>query len=496
MATPIGLYQSVSKHQLIALFITAFLIRAFVFYGYIREGERYKQADSVDYHVSTLCMSYGFGMYRPDTGEPTFWRTPGYPIFLMPFYKLWSPTGTQFSDAAPAQQAAIWVQIIACSFIPIILLYLALLLTSNLLIAYVTAWISVFHLGLVLVCTYLLTEGIALIPFYLFLCYFYRSFKGILEPPTHTIPWSNLICAASMLAIYTWMRPMGQYVAIVGSFILLLFSSDIWRIKGKKIMLFLSIFFLLISPWYIRNYQLTGNFFFCPMFGAYLNSFCAPRIVSAVNNVELLQAWKELGYKAEMRYRQVKPLYQRMGLHIPKEFACGDLAWPIFLSHPWLALYDWMREVFKTLFDPYASQLVAFVQGCFFYDPLIEYLSEKIADCAYKTPMSLGMRLVVYAEFIYMILLWIGLFAGFILYMLMPLIRRFHIDADKKHLFSLWITVTPMIAAVVFMTGGFGYARLRLPIEPLLIILSLTFWYHIMVWYNHKKSTVHHTRGV
>lgn len=495
MATPIGLYQSVSKNQLIALFATAFLVRAFVFYGYIREGERYKQADSFDYHASTLCMSYGFGMYRTDTGEPTFWRTPGYPIFLMPFYKLWTPTGPQFSDAAPAQQAAIWAQIVTCSCIPIILLYLALLLTGNLLIAYVTAWISVFHLGLVLVCTYLLTEGIALVPFYLFLYYFYRSFKGIFATPPSITRWQDIIIAACMLVLYTWMRPMGQYVAIVSSLIMLLFSSDRWRMKGKKIVLFLSIFFIGISPWYIRNYQLTGSWFFCPMFGAYLNSFCAPRIASTVHNVELLQAWKQLGYMAEMRYRQVKPLYQQMNLYMPKEFACGDIAWPIFLSHPWLAFYDWMREVCKTLFDPYASQLVAFVQGCFFYDPLIEYLSEKIADCAYKTPMSFSMRLVVYTEFIYMILLWIGLLAGFILYILMPLMRRFNTDTDKKHLFSLWITVTPMIAAAVFMTGGFGYARLRLPIEPLLIILSLTFWYHVIVWYKHTKA-IHHTHGV
>ncbi len=239
-------------------------------------------------------------------------------------------------------------------------------------------------------------------------------------------------------------------------------------------------FFLLISPWYIRNYQLTGRWFFCPMFGTYLNSFCAPRIVSSVNNVELLQAWKELGYVAEMRYRELKPMYQRIGMHLPKEYVCGEIAWPIFLGHPWLACYDWMREVFKTTFDLYSSQLVAFVQGCFFYDPLIEYLSEKIQECLYKTPMPLLMRFVVYLELIYALLLWTGLFAGFWIYMLMPCIRRFKVKSGLKEQFGLWISIIPMIAAVVFMTGGFGYARLRLPIEPLMIILSLTFWYWLL----------------
>jgi len=30
------------------------------------------------------------------------------------------------------------------------------------------------------------------------------------------------------------------------------------------------------------------------------------------------------------------------------------------------------------------------------------------------------------------------------------------------------------------MTGGFGYARLRLPVEALMIMLSLTTWYWIL----------------
>ncbi len=489
MLTTASFRKSVSKNQLIALFVVAFIVRSLTFYGYIREGERYKQADSVDYHNGAMCLSYGFGMSRPDTGEPMFWRTPGYPLYLMPFYKAFPPTSFKFSDASTAQQASIWFQIFLCSFIPILLLYLALALTQNLIIAYIAAWISVFHLGLVLTSTYLLTEGISLILFYLFLFYFYRGFKGIFHKDESHLQWpKQLIYAAIMLALYAWMRPMGQYVAVVCMLILLLFSCDNWKLKGKKVTLFMFTFFLLISPWYIRNYQLTGRWFFCPMFGAYLNSFCAPRIISSVKNVELLDAWKELGYIAEMRYRQLKPTYQRMGIHLPKEHVCGEIAWPIFLGHPGLAFYDWMREVFKTTFDLYSSQLVACVQGCFFYDPLIEYLSEKIQECLYKTPMPLFMRSLVYLELMYALLLWTGLFAGFWIYMLMPCMRRFKVDLAIKKQFGLWIIITPMIAAVVFMTGGFGYARLRLPIEPLMIILSLTFWCWVLKNSDKKNS--------
>ncbi len=479
------LYRSVSKNQLVALFVVAFIVRSLTFYGYIRDQEFYKQADSVDYHNSAICMSYGYGMYRPDTGEPTFWRTPGYPLYLVPFYKMYPTKSFAFSDAAAAQQASIWFQIFLCSFIPILLLYLALALTQTLLIAYITAWISVFHLGLILTSTYLLTEGISLIPFYLFLLYFYRSFKGLFQNGRVNYWPKQILLAALMLAIYTWMRPMGQYVAVVSALILLLFSSGIWKLKRKKIALFMLTFLVLISPWFIRNHQLTGRWFFCPMFGTYLNSFCAPRIVSTVNNMDLIDAWKQLGGAAEMRYRQLKPAHQRIGMHLPKEYVCGEIAWPIFLGHPLLAAYDWMREVVKTTFDLYSSQLVAFVQGCYFYDPIIEYLSEKVQHCLYKTPMPLSMRFIVYLELIYALVLWTGLLGGFWVYMLMPCMHRFNIGKDIKQQFALWMMITPMIAAVVFMTGGFGYARLRLPIEPLMIILSLTFWY----WFLNNNET-------
>lgn len=448
----------VPKHHIAIIFIAAFLIRAFTFYGFTSQQERYKQPDSNDYHIGTLCLSYGFGMCRPDTGEPHFWRTPGYSAYLVPFYRLFPPHGSQFGDAAQAQKASIWFAIMVSSLIPIILLYLALLLTQNSAIAYITAFIAVFHLGLVLTSGYLLTESIALTPFYLFLYYFYKSIK--------TGNYKLLRLAAFMLAIYTWIRPMGSYIAIVACIIMLLFLQGNLLFRCKRVALFICCFLLLLSPWYIRNYYYTGYWFFCPMFGAYLNSFCAPRIVSTIANIELLDAWKRLNSQAHVSYIQQKQHYfAQYGLYLPKEFVCGQIAWPIFLGHPVLATYDWMREVLKTTFDLYASQLVAFVQGCFFYDPLIEYLSVKVADCLYAVPIPLPMRIIAYIELLYAIWLWVGLLYGLMV-------------SNKQY--RLWWPSVLMCAATVFMTGGFGYARLRLPIEPLMIILSCMAWQNIL----------------
>src|SRR5258708_4439596 len=87
-------------------------------------------------------------------------------LFVVAFIiRLIGVTHGGFEENRTAQLVSIWVQIILASSIPIILFYLAYLLTSQSAIATALAWISVFHPGLVLASTYLLTEGLALIFF-------------------------------------------------------------------------------------------------------------------------------------------------------------------------------------------------------------------------------------------------------------------------------------------------------------------------------------------
>src|SRR5205807_276314 len=70
------------------------------------------------------------------------------------------------------------------------------------------------------------------------------------------------------------------------------------------------------------------------------------------------------------------------------ESECMHTAWPFIKNHPGYFIYDWMVEVIKTTFDLYASQLVAIAGNCYRWDPLVEYLDEKIKKCLYEQPMS------------------------------------------------------------------------------------------------------------
>jgi hypothetical protein len=468
------------------LTLTAFLIRGIIFFTYVQHAERYRQADSMDYHACALSMGLSKGMYHINTQKPIFWRVPGYPLYLSWFYRWFGITHAQFEKNAPAQKAAIWFQIVLCSFIPLMAFFLALLLTNSLSIAWIAAWIFVFHLGFILASCYLLTDALAMVFFFLFLLCFYASFniKGELKlKPAYMFLYT--IFAALNLAIYTWLRPNGEFIALLAAIILLLCKCS-WQRKFFKITIFLLTFFACISPWYIRNHNLTGKWFFCPMSGPYHLAFSAPKILRRVAQKPLDQCIKFLCYQAKQETDKQEEIFKTIAPHriVCKELVCSNIAYPWLVKYPHYFVCDWLREVCKTTFDLYSSQLVAFVSNSYTFDPIEEFLEEKIKLCIYKQQMPIFMRMICFLELLFSLLLWFGLLGGFFLFMCAELVKKIRNKSYLDQTTLLWIKTGLMIGGLLFMTGGFGYARLRLPAEALMIILSLTFW----DWFFEKQK--------
>lgn len=474
---------SVTRSNLFLLIIVTFIIRLISFECFIQFNERYKQADSMDYHNSTLGMATGRGMHRIDNNEPIFWRTPGYPAYLSFFYRLCGLHNAQFTSNKTAQHWAILIQILLDSFLPLIILLLAFLLTQSAIIAWISAWIIALHPGFILASCFLLTEGLALPFFFLFLLFFYRSFSENRKK----ISFGSLILAAIALAIVTWIRPMGEFVALVSIILLFLFDQTSIFVRCKKIALFIVVFAISIAPWYIRNHQLTGQWFFCPMLGTYLNAFISPRIIRDTHKIDLIKSHQLLQRQAAITAYKKQIELQLSGKKVSGNDACMSVAWPIICNYPGLALYYWIKEILKTTFDLYSCQLASIAANTFTWDPIEEFLWEKVSNCLYFQQMPLWMRIIAWIELIYMLLLWIGLLGGFILFWLFTLYKRFNVSDYFLNRGLLWLKVAPMAGAIICMTGGFGYARLRLPAEPLLIILSLTFWAIVFSSLNRKK---------
>ncbi len=471
-------YTLTLKHAFF-LYSAAFITRALVMIFLIQPNEYYKQADSTDYHNCAITMAIGNGMNRPDTHEPIFWRTPGYPSYLAAFYTYYGVNSADFSRNAPAQLASIWVQIALTSLIPLIAFSLAMTLTHIPLIAYALAAITIIHPGLVLASSYLLTEGLALIFFYLFLLFFYRIIC------TKTTPWKNILLAVINLSLYTWMRPMGEFLALFCAIIILFFAHFPFKKRAMLALTFAALFFATLSPWYLRNHRLTDEWFFCPTIGTYLNVFSAPKIVRRTTGKSLIECHKLLQHNAAIETLKRKNELQGTGKFVSHNI-CKKTCYPIIAQHPFYFMYDWIAEVIKTTLDLYSYQLIPMLDDSYWYDPIEEYLPEKITACLYNHAMPIHYRLVCWLEFITNIILWIGLFGGLWVFVINPIVRRKTVTPFQRAMQPIWLISIALIGIIVGMTGGFGYARLRLPAEPLIIILSLTFWY----WISQKSKNL------
>lgn len=475
------------RRLLIALFVVAFLLRGATFHFFVAPQGRYKQPDSNGYHAAARSLALGDGMYLADSRRPIFWRTPGYPLYLSAFYRLCGIGGAEFEQNRTAQEASIWVQIALSSCIPIVLWYLAWTISGSFLIAWLTGWASVFHVGLVLASTFLLTEGIALVLFCLFLLLFYRT----LIEASDSQRLSSVVGSALILGAYTWVRPMGQYVALLCGLILFWAPGRSWRRSTKRAACFLALVYVLLMPWYVRNYQWTGDWFFSSTIGPYLTNFSAAKIVRTVDQIPLVDAWREMNRRASIA---IKDDYEQRKdrVRAPSPLAAKDAALPLIRQHPWLFARDWLREVSKTTFDLYSYQLVTIANGTFYYDPLEEFLSEKFAAALYDEDVPLPSRAVAWIELALAAVMWIGLIAGSLA--LVPFRRTLQggeSESGSRLLFVRahresrlrfhWVISCLLVAVCIGLTGGFGYARLRLPAEPLLLILALIFWCSVLL---------------
>ncbi len=457
--------------------VISFALRAVTFQFFVAPQVYYKQADSADYHNGAVCMTVWHGMWA--NGQPIFWRTPGYPAYLMPFYKYFGVTSGNFEDNAPAQKASIWLQILVSSFIPLVIFALAYLMTQLYFVANIAMWIAVVHLGLVLASTFLLTEGISLIFFYAFL---FLLYKLILQEPKKLL--LTALGAAAMLSIYTWIRPMGECTGLWAAFLIFVAGKGSWKQTAKKSLLFAIPFFLTLTPWYVRNYQLTDEFFFNPTGGPYLNCFCAPKIVRHVRGGKLEDICKELQMAAGLEVRK-KRISQIGKNKFPSGLECKKVSMPLIMKYPHYFIYDWFVQNLKTTFDLYSYQLVSIANNAYYYDPVEEFLSEKIAGCLWAQPLPVLSRTIAWVEFFFMLALWFALLGGLWCFMLKPLWHK-NSTSFILSMQRLWFISALIIAAPIAMTGGFGYARLRLPIEPLIIILALSFWY----WFLRKGKSL------
>ncbi|MCF7799657.1 hypothetical protein K9M16_01505 [Candidatus Babeliales bacterium] len=463
-----------NKKFLIFLFIFSFFIRSIIFYCFLSKNNNYWNYDSFVYHNVAVQISNGNGISNYP-GTPNFLRVPGYSLFLASCYKVFDflPENIFSKDKI----LALWVQIFIASFIPILIFFLSLVLIPNIWVAKIAAIISATHLGFVLFSGLLMTESLFIFFLLLFFIFFLKNFniyfcKKIINPN-----YLHFFLSGIFLGITSLFRPVGQQLVII-AFLLLLCSSFYFLTKIKTSLILFLGWFLIVFWWLLRNYLLTSFIFFHTLSGIHFFKHMAARIYSEDKNISYMDSLNKLNIKFD-KYKNRKLNQDNKFKLLAKNFKNLDLSdiqnckllekfsAKICKKNLFLTAKHAVINMLKTCFSLYSAELI------FIYSNknLPDYANRSVKNIFFRflkpDISNLFVKIIIYIEIIlfFLLLLGFGIF----------LIKSFFI----KSYFCLFCKLFPIIFLFIFVSLGCGFARLRLPIESFLIILSVNIWFEI-----------------
>ncbi len=416
------------------LFLLSFIVRIIFFIFLIKDNPVVWSFDSRVYKEVAEQIVSGNGITNND-GSPHFYRVPGYSIFLAI-----TSFGRDFTNS-------LFIQIFLSSFIPLLIFCLSRTLfpTKKLLSFFVSIFSSIY-LGFVLFSGLALTETIFLILFLLFLIFFYKE---------------KLFISGVFLGFASMFRPVGAYIIFVS--ILIIFF--LYKNKFHKTV---SIFFgylLVVFPWLLRNFIFTGVLFFTTLPGIHFLKHSAARIYMEINNTSYMTALNKVSdeWNDSIKIEELK-----LNKKLNPVQVCNlaeKISVKYFLKDFFVTSKHVFKNMFKTCFSLYSSEILFLDSGGKLPDYSgIRGIKSNIKRYLFPEVNNKFLIPIIYLEILFFLFLLIG-FVGFIF-------NSFYI----KQNFYVLLKVFPFICLFVFITLSCGFARLRLPIEPFLILLSIEFW--------------------
>jgi len=480
------------KHTkfLLFLFLFSLCIRALFFALYLREDDRCIIGfDGEQYQNIAENIVEGNGIAQAP-GEPNFYRLPGYPLFLASCYKILGinivtqklvtqklvpQANTQTSHHAVTRRPGLckiaenvlWLQLILASFIPLLVFWLSLvLLPSFIILAKIAGLWAAVHVGFVLYAGMLASESLFLLLFLLFLCLFFSHYRLWLEQPKK-FSWADWVSIGVALGLASLVRAVGHYVIILLMLMVLVTGFT----QKEKIKAIVSLFFgwlSVIGWWLLRNYLLAGFLFFHTLPGLHFLQYPAVHAIMGYPNFgdslyfetkkQVLAEWDKLIKQQEQKENRILNEYERYAI-------AERLAGKHILQRPIIAFKNACVQMAKTCCTLYSSLLLYVPAGTVY---------EKGTSLWFKIKLYLFPKThepwvvwVVYWEVLYFLFMLVGLIIFFVG---LPWEKTYCIIALK---------IFPIMGLFIFITLGYGCARLRLPIEPFLMILSLLGWRRI-----------------
>jgi len=429
--------------KIATVFALALAARILVFLAAVEDPRVFFQPDSYQYVLLAEGLMEHHTFCHPDTPfRPDAERMPGYPFFLASIMKI---TGGNHA-------LLIVLQIVIDSLACVLILFMGEGLYRG--IGLLSGLLAAVNMGMITYCQFVLTDSLFLFVFLVGI----TLALSLLKKADYRL----FMALGFTLGIGCLIRPAIVYFVFFLCILLLvhclvnLKTPPIRAIAGSLAVL---LFFMgVLIPWMARNQFHYGQFRLHAQTGEHLLKYVVPFVWQYSKGIPFLEGKRKAGAIVSERMTRRGLLPQQM-TPFEKSHLKVEIAVDILKNESLKAvLKSWMFGIVKNLGAP---ALVDFsyllrIQRPHFFSSAGSTLMERAENFILKSG-SFGMLMVVHML----------ITALFRLFQLIGLVRLF--KDGKMMVAILFISV---IGYFLFISGPVGYAKYRLPFEPILIVLS------------------------
>ena len=436
------MHRKIKRNQLVFFFLIALIIRGIFFFNIIENRKVIFQPDSRMYtSLAEGIKQHGSLCYPDSPGKPDVERMPGYPIFLFLILGLF---GNNFL-------AVIIIQIIIDSLSCALVYCLGERLWEG--AGNLSALIACLNMGMITYSHFILSDSLFLFIFLLIIL----CLMTFLREPN----WQTAVALGVGIGLAAYIRPVIIY------FPFFLFPFIFLYIFIKEDAPFLSavgkaalpvvVFIMIMSPWMIRNYKHYGNFKLTCQAGEHLLQYIVPFSWQYSRGIPFIEGMKKANGAFEKKILEAGVDLQKISPFEKSELMVA-MALDYLKEEPKAAIIkSWMMGMAKNLFSPAIidlSYLLNIERPHFFYSKG-KTLFERGFNFIHSMPGFFGWTVVVSIAFL----------------LLARLIQLYGLFINVRH--NKWegMVLLLLVTYFLFVSGPVGYAKYRLPFEPILIIL-------------------------
>ena len=433
---------SISRSKLLVIFFLALTIRSFFFLQLLDHPEVVKQPDSGEYiSLANGLLQHGSFCHIDKPGDPNVMRMPGYPVFLSSV--LWLFHGSLL--------AAVIIQIVLDSLSCVLISYLGELIQKN--VGFLCGILATVNMGMITYSHFILTDSLFIFVLVVLLIFLFR----FMQEST----WRIAAILAFTMGLAVYVRSVALYlpvIILIFLFLYLIIEKGFTLLKTAGRILFIALIFVsLLSPWYVRNHIHYGRFQLMAQSGAHMLKYVVPFIWQYSKAISFMEGMKrtEEAFSEEIEkqgidLKKISP-FERSDLQV-------ELAIDFIKKEPVSAIMKaFVFGMAKNVFAPAIIDLSYLLKvkrphffntkGNTFIERTRNFIRNMEGFFSFAVMGSMGIMIVVRT-----LQLW-----GFI-----SLVHR-----RTWHGLCLFLTILYFL----LVSGPVGYAKYRLPFEPLLVVL-------------------------